>query len=114
MKAKYLAAIVVMTIVLSASVFLMTSTGKATSSTNINSASTSTSSGNIFMGKITNSRVQLSPGTVEGTTTYDANCVGQDVTQCDAGIRTNEYGTLDFHSSHRMAVQPCLHIPASH
>lgn len=64
---------------------------------------------NIFMGKITDGK-NLVPGTVEGFTTYDANCIGNDVTQCDAGIRTKEFGVLNFHYSHRMAVQPCLHM----
>ena len=63
---------------------------------------------NVFEGKITGAKVSL--GRVEGVTTYDANCVGQQVVQCDAGISTNEYGVLNFHYQHSMSVQPCLHM----
>ena len=63
---------------------------------------------NIFTGKITGAK--FIPGTVEGLTTYDANCIGQQTVQCDAGIDTKEYGVLNFHYSHSMAVQPCLHM----
>ena len=63
---------------------------------------------NVFEGKITNAKV--SPGRIEGSTTYDANCVGSQITECDAGIRTKEYGVVNFHYSHEMAVQPCLHM----
>ncbi len=65
---------------------------------------------NIFMGKITNAKV--SPGQIEGFTTYDSNCV-QDgaMIQCDSGLRTSEYGVLNFHYKHAdMAIQPCLHM----
>ena len=59
---------------------------------------------NVFMGKITDAKVSLAPGRVEAFTTYDANCIGDDVTQCDAGLKTSEYGVLNFHYSHRMAI----------
>lgn len=61
---------------------------------------------NVFEGKITNTKV--SPGKITGLTTYDSNCVGSQLTQCDAGIKTAEYGVLNFHYQHDMAVQPCL------
>lgn len=73
------------------------------------SQSSSTNSLNVFEGKITNKKV--SPGRIEGFSTYDANCLGtQQQTECDAGIRTNEYGELNFHYFHNMEIQPCLHM----
>jgi|SRR3989344_3940819 len=68
-----------------------------------------TNSLNVFQGRITNAKVSV--GRLEGTTTYDANCLGtQTQTECDAGIRTAEYGELNFHYTHNMATQPCLHM----
>jgi len=64
---------------------------------------------NVFEGKITN--VKVEPGRIEGLTTYDANCLGTaEQTECDAGIRTNEYGDMNFHYRHNMVAQPCLHM----
>jgi len=65
---------------------------------------------NIFQGRITNAKVSV--GRLEGVTTYDANCIdsGNRMTECDAGIRTAEFGELNFHYRHNMAVQPCLHM----
>lgn len=63
---------------------------------------------NIFEGRITN--VKVSPGKIEGVSAYDRNCVGDQVTECDGGIKTAEYGVLNFHYSHEMAVQPCIHM----
>jgi hypothetical protein len=59
-----------------------------------------------FEGTITNAKV--SPGTLNGVSAYDRNCVGQPITQCDAGIQTKEYGLLNFHYAHNMAIQPCI------
>ena len=69
-----------------------------------------TNSLNVFEGRITGATVKV--GSLEGTTTYDANCVGgsQGQTQCDAGISTSEYGVVNFHYAHNMAIQPCLHM----
>ena len=61
----------------------------------------------VFEGKITN--VKVSPGRVEGTSVYDRNCVGSPITECDGGIKTAEYGVLNFHYFHDMAIQPCIH-----
>ncbi|MBI2545537.1 MAG: hypothetical protein HYW22_03020 [Candidatus Aenigmarchaeota archaeon] len=63
---------------------------------------------NVFEGKITNAKVN--PGTIEGTSAYDSNCIGNQVTECDGGIRTAEYGVLNFHYFHEMAIQPCIHM----
>ena len=59
-------------------------------------------------GTITN--IEVSPGKFEGISTYDRNCVGQPITECDGGINTEEYGELNFHYSHDMSVQPCIHM----
>ncbi len=64
--------------------------------------------GDFFEGTITNARV--SSGTLDGISAYDRNCVGQPITQCDAGIQTEEYGLLNFHYSHDMSTQPCIHM----
>lgn len=64
---------------------------------------------NIFSGKITNSEVSL--GSIEGITTYDRGCNTVDangLTECDAGIKTDQYGELNFHYKHNMNIQPCL------
>src|SRR3989304_5863190 len=63
---------------------------------------------NVFTGRITN--VKVSPGTIEGTSVYDRNCLGSHtLTECDAGIETEEYGGLNFHYQHNMMIQPCIH-----
>jgi hypothetical protein len=72
------------------------------------SGSAGTNPMNIFNGKITNA--QVSPGEIIGFTSYDANCVGSQITQCDAGIKTDQYGELNFHYQHDMNAQPCLHM----
>ena len=61
----------------------------------------------VFEGKITN--VKVSPGKIDGTSVYDRNCIGQTITECDGGIKTEEYGVLNFHYFHDMAIQPCIH-----
>lgn len=63
---------------------------------------------NVFEGKITN--VKVSPGRVEATSVYDRNCVGSPITECDGGLKTAEYGVLNFHYKHDMAIQPCIHM----
>jgi len=63
---------------------------------------------NVFEGRITNA--QVSPGRIEGTSAYDRNCIGDIITECDGGIKTEEYGLLNFHYSHEMSTQPCIHM----
>ncbi|MBU5537388.1 MAG: hypothetical protein QW818_02300 [Candidatus Aenigmatarchaeota archaeon] len=63
---------------------------------------------NVFEGKITN--VKVKPGRIEGISVYDRNCVGSPITECDGGIKTAEYGVLNFRYRHNMAVQPCIHM----
>lgn len=74
----------------------------------IYTTTTETNPLNVFEGRITNAKV--SPGRIEGVTTYDANCVGSQITECDSGIKTKEYGVVNFHYSHSMEIQPCLHM----
>ena len=63
----------------------------------------------ILEGRITN--VQVSPGIIEGVSAYDRNCVGTHMwTECDGGIRTKEYGVLNFHYAHNMMEEPCIHM----
>ena len=62
-----------------------------------------------FEGKITN--VKVSPGIIEGTSAYDRNCIGTHMwTECDGGIETKEYGVLNFHYTHNMMEEPCIHM----
>src|SRR3990172_126422 len=62
-----------------------------------------------FEGTITN--VEVSPGIIEGVSAYDRNCVGTHMlTECDGGISTKEYGVLNFHYSHNMMEEPCIHM----
>ena len=62
-----------------------------------------------FEGIITN--VPVSPGIIEGVSAYDRNCVGTHMlTECDGGITTKEYGVLNFHYSHNMMEEPCIHM----
>ncbi len=63
---------------------------------------------NVFEGRITN--VKVSPGRVEAVSVYDRNCVGNVITECDGGVKTEEYGVLNFHYKHDMAIQPCIHM----
>ncbi|MBI2543266.1 MAG: hypothetical protein HYW24_03710 [Candidatus Aenigmarchaeota archaeon] len=63
---------------------------------------------NVFEGKITN--VKVAPGKIEGVSAYDRNCVGDVITECDGGIKTAEYGILNFHYRHDMSAQPCIHM----
>jgi len=76
--------------------------------TNPSSGTSGANPMNIFTGKITNA--QVSPGEIIGFTSYDANCIGSQITQCDAGIKTDQYGELNFHYQHDMNAQPCLNM----
>ncbi|GEM_PF-2902178 len=62
----------------------------------------------VFQGQITDKEV--SPGTIRGIGVYDRSCVPVDdgLTQCDAGILTEEYDVLNFEYTHDMATEPCL------
>lgn len=62
----------------------------------------------VFEGRITNMKV--APGKIEGVSAYDRNCVGQPITECDGGVRTVEYGVLNFHYRHDMSKEPCIHM----
>lgn len=64
--------------------------------------------GDIFTGKISN--VAVKPGTIKGIGLYDRSCkmMSNGLTACDAGIQTEEYGSLNFKYQHNMQQQPCL------
>lgn len=61
----------------------------------------------VFNGVITN--IKLEPVVLEGTGVYDRSCnpVENGLTQCDAGIQT-ENGLLNFNYKHDMHAQPCI------
>lgn len=62
----------------------------------------------VFQGVITNVAVDV--GEVQGIGAYDWNCTGIDggQTQCDGGMRTEEYGILNFNYVHKMEETPCI------
>jgi len=62
----------------------------------------------VFEGAITN--VAVAVGEVQGVGAYDWNCtdIGGGRTQCDGGVRTEEYGTLNFNYVHQMEEAPCI------
>lgn len=64
--------------------------------------------GDLFEGKITNKNVVA--GRIAGVGEYDRNCasVAGGLTNCHAGVRTKEYGVLDFNYVHDMAKKPCI------
>ncbi len=70
---------------------------------------TSNPKGDIFKGRISNWNFD-GEEQIEGIAVYDRNCVtGLDgMTNCDAGIRTKEFGVLNFDYTHNMALKPCL------
>jgi len=63
--------------------------------------------GDSFKGVITN--MKLEPQTLDGRGVYDKTCnmVEDGLTQCNAGIQTEE-GLLDFSYKHHMDVQKCI------
>lgn len=64
--------------------------------------------GDTFTGQI--SSPQVNPGTYKGMGIYDRSCKmgGNGLTSCDAGITTEEFGTLNFKYTHNMQEQPCI------
>lgn len=65
-------------------------------------------SGDLFEGKITNKDV--TPVKLEGVGVYDRSCipVGNGLTDCHGGIKTEKYGVIDFNYQHDMARKPCI------
>ncbi len=61
-----------------------------------------------FEGRITNMELEI--GSLTGVGVYDRNCVdiGNGLTRCDAGIKTDKYGTLNFNYVHNMRIKPCI------
>lgn len=62
----------------------------------------------IFNGTI--NQPDLEQVTLLGSITYDRNCIPVDggLTQCDAGVKTEEYGVINFNYTHNMSEEPCL------
>ena len=67
-----------------------------------------TNDAEIFRGTI--NHAGLNGNIFFGDITYDKNCknVGNGLTHCDAGIKTKEYGVLNFEYIHNMSKHPCL------
>lgn len=62
----------------------------------------------IFNGKI--DHPILNGAILLGNITYDRNCesVGNGLTNCDAGVKTEKYGVINFNYVHNMSKHPCL------
>ena len=62
----------------------------------------------LFKGNITN--LKTVPGNVSGVGVYDKTCksIGDGLTMCNAGIKTEKYGVLNFNYVHNMAIEPCI------
>jgi len=62
----------------------------------------------IFEGKIDNT--SLEGNILFGNITYDRNCksVGNGLLHCDAGVKTEKFGVINFDYTHNMSKQPCL------
>lgn len=68
-------------------------------------------SGNLsdaFQGNVTT--MNIPTGSFSGTGVYDHNClpVGNGMFSCDAGIKTQKYGLIDFAYTHNMVEKPCI------
>lgn len=62
----------------------------------------------VFLGKATN--LMLEEKINEGVIVYDENCVpvGDNLTNCDAGIEIDNVGILNMNYTHNMNKKPCL------
>lgn len=82
---------------------------KSTENANVITGNTvQKAAGDVFLGQISN--VKVEPGTVQGMGVYDRSCKMESggLTSCDAGIKTKEYGVLNFKYTHNMQEKPCL------
>ena len=63
----------------------------------------------VFEGKIINHQ-NLKGAILLANITYDRNCksVGKGLLHCDAGIKTEKYGVINFDYTHNMKKHPCL------
>jgi hypothetical protein len=63
---------------------------------------------NIFSGQI--NQPNLESVVLYGGITYDRNCIPVEggLTRCDAGVKTNDYGVINFNYTHNMREEPCL------
>ncbi len=73
-----------------------------------NEGKSSVSGVDLFNGTITNLKISL--GNISGVGVYDKTCksIGNGLTECNAGIKTEKYGVLNFNYVHNMAVEPCI------
>ncbi len=64
----------------------------------------------VFEGVITAPAVK--PGRFKGMGIYDMNCrpVEGGLLNCDGGIRTKEYGLINFNYTHDMRALPCINL----
>ncbi|MDE1823504.1 MAG: hypothetical protein KGI00_03205 [Candidatus Micrarchaeota archaeon] len=62
----------------------------------------------VFEGNVTTRNIPT--GSFSGTGVYDHNClpIGNGMFSCDAGIKTQDYGTIDFAYTHNMVEKPCI------
>lgn len=62
----------------------------------------------IFKGEINTS--EISETVLFGEISYDKNCIGigNGLTRCDAGFKTNNYGVINFNYTHKMMEKSCL------
>lgn len=62
----------------------------------------------IFSGKIDQPR--LKNLVLTGDIAYDRNCISVEdgLTQCDTGVKTEKYGTINFNYKHKMSEKACL------
>ena len=62
----------------------------------------------VFEGKI--NHPDLKGAILLADITYDRNCksVGKDLLHCDAGVKTEKYGVINFDYTHNMKKHPCL------
>ena len=73
-----------------------------------NNKKSSVQSNDLFSGTITN--IKTIPGNLSGLGVYDKTCkkIEKELTKCDAGIKTKEYGILNFNYVHNMKLEPCI------
>lgn len=62
----------------------------------------------VFSGRINKS--DITQIALHGRITYDRNCLPVEggLTRCDAGIKTSQYGVINFNYTHNMREEPCL------
>lgn len=108
MQNKILIILTVIVVVGIAILLVLLNGGSSAPNQQSSSQSQSATNPNFFVGSIaTNS---IPPGTYNGIGIYDHNClpIGNGLYSCDAGIKTAQYGTIDFDYQHNMMIKPCI------